>query len=226
MTAPAWRNKFGILPVRILRRGLGAVKSTAYRILCSLPHFHFLDAYHGKQAPITLEMWMFQKVLGFNREAYWGVHFTSKVVQPRQILVGIDSNPGVEPGCYIQGLGTVKIGDYTQVAANVAIVSGNHDVYDLDHTVRGTVEIGSYCWLGANSVVLPGVKLGDFTIVGAGAVVTRSFEDGYCVIGGNPAKKIRDLDPERCIRKVAERPYVGYLRAQDFQRYRKDFLWV
>ena len=46
--------------------------------------------------------------------------------------------------------------------------------------------------------VLPGVHLGDFTIVGAGAIVTRSFEEGYCVIAGNPADIIRKLSKDKC----------------------------
>lgn len=57
--------------------------------------------------------------------------------------------------------------------------------------------IGRNCWIGMNAVILPGVKLGDYTIVGAGAVVTHSFPEGYCVIGGVPAKKIKDLDKDK-----------------------------
>jgi len=53
--------------------------------------------------------------------------------------------------------------------------------------------------LGHSASVMPGVVLGDFTIVGAGAVVTKSFEEGYCVIAGNPAKIIRQLDKTACI---------------------------
>lgn len=45
-----------------------------------------------------------------------------------------------------------------------------------------------------NSLILPGVKLGDHTVVGGGSVVTKSFPDGYCVIAGNPAKKIKDIN--------------------------------
>jgi acetyltransferase-like isoleucine patch superfamily enzyme len=48
------------------------------------------------------------------------------------------------------------------------------------------------------AVILPSVQLGDFTIVGAGAVVTKSFEEGYCVIAGNPARVIRQLNKEEC----------------------------
>jgi acetyltransferase-like isoleucine patch superfamily enzyme len=45
-----------------------------------------------------------------------------------------------------------------------------------------------------NSVIHPGDKLGPHTTVGAGSIVTKSFEDGYCVIAGNPAKLIKKLD--------------------------------
>lgn len=43
---------------------------------------------------------------------------------------------------------------------------------------------------GAKVIILPGVKIGNGCIIGAGAVVTKSFED-YCVIGGNPAKLLK-----------------------------------
>lgn len=52
------------------------------------------------------------------------------------------------------------------------------------------ITIGDNCWIGMNAVVLTGVELGDYTTVGAGAVVTHSFP-GHCVIAGNPARVIR-----------------------------------
>src|SRR5690606_15913447 len=102
------------------------------------------------------------------------------------------------PGCYIQAIGKIYIGSYTQIAPNVGIVSANHDLYDSRYHVPKIVTIGKYCWLGMNCIVLPGVKLGDFTIVAAGSIVTKSFENGYCVIGGNPAKVIKLLEHDKC----------------------------
>jgi acetyltransferase-like isoleucine patch superfamily enzyme len=55
------------------------------------------------------------------------------------------------------------------------------------------VIIGKKCWIGMNAIILPGVQLGDNTIVGAGSVVTKPFPDGNILIAGNPAKIIKRL---------------------------------
>ena len=81
----------------------------------------------------------------------------------------------------------------------MGIISSNHDAIDNDVQVKGTpIVIGRFCWMGMGTVILPEVQLGDFTIVGAGAVVTKSFPEGYCVLGGNPAKVIKQLNREEC----------------------------
>jgi acetyltransferase-like isoleucine patch superfamily enzyme len=56
--------------------------------------------------------------------------------------------------------------------------------------------------LGANVVVLPGIKLAEHTIVAAGAVVTKSFLDGDCVIAGVPAKVVKKIDSYKGQRTV------------------------
>lgn len=163
---------------------------------------------------------------GGNRKTYWPVNSTSKVVNPKNIYAGIDTCPGLMGGCYIQGIGKVYIGDYTQIAPNVIIVSANHDLYDTRKHIPGEVHIGKYCWLGAGAKVMPNVRLGDFTIVGAGAVVTHSFPDGHCIIAGNPAKIIKVLEKEKCLPYTYEHKYNGYIRSDKFEVYRKKYLLV
>src|SRR5690606_9314562 len=93
----------------------------------------------------------------------------------------------------------VEVGDYTNIGPNVSIISANHDfTNNRVHIPASPVRIGKHCWIGAGAAVLPEVVLGDFTIVGAGAVVTRSFEEGYCVVAGNPARVIKTLNKETC----------------------------
>ena len=176
------------------------------------------------QTPITFRLWFFQKVLGFNRHVYWPVHFTSTVSHSHNIYAGIDTSPGYSHGCYIQGIGKVYIGDYTQVAPNVGIISANHNLVDSRVHQKGEVYIGKYCWLGMNSVILPNVTLGDFTIVGAGSVVTKSFPDGHCVIAGNPAKIIKILNNSECKPFNNRYEYNGYYKHDFFSENQDLFI--
>ena len=80
------------------------------------------------------------------------------------------------------------------IASGVKMYSGNHDFKNLDTlTTKGDIVIGKECWIGANSVILSGVHLGNRTVVAAGSVVTRSFLDGSLLIGGVPAKIIKKI---------------------------------
>lgn len=197
-------------------------------LITKLPFFRFIRQTSDYQSRINFDIWFKQKVLNFggNRDAYWPVHWTSKVFDVENILVGIDAYPGVMTGCYIQGKGGVSIGDYTQIAPNVVIVSANHDLYDSRKHLLQPVKIGKYCWIGAGAKIMPGVELGDWTIVGAGAVVTTSFPEGYSVIGGVPAKLIKVLEKDKCVPFKNKIEYNGYIRSDRFERYRRKHLKV
>jgi len=141
----------------------------------------------------------FRKILRQNAAVKWAIHHTSTIHCPERIARGKDTYPGDSPGVYINASNGVKIGDYTNLGPNVGIISVNHDPVNNDLQVQSSsIEIGNFCWLGMSAIVLPGVVLGDFTIVGAGAVVTKSFPEGYCVIAGNPAKLIKHLNKTEC----------------------------
>lgn len=193
-----------------------------------LPKFKFIYDTTMYQGYVNFEFWFVQKILnkGGNRKAYWPVHPNSLVYDVENILVGVDAYPGIMPGCYITGRGGLEIGDYTQIAPNVVIVTANHDIYDSRNHITGPVKIGKYCWIGAGAKIMPGVELGDFTIVGAGAVVTKSFAEGYCILGGVPAKVIKELDKEKCVHYEHEKKYNGYIPSTEFQEYRKRFLKI
>lgn len=184
-----------------------------------IPYFNFLYETSDYQNRITFEFWFKQKVLnwGGNKNVSWPVHWTSKVYDAENIIVGIDAYPGIAGGCYITGKGGIIIGDYTQIAPNVIIVSANHDVYDSRKSICAPVKIGKYCWLGAGAKIMPGVEIGDWTIVAAGAVVTKSFCEGYCIIAGVPAKKIKELEPSKCISFTNKILYNGYIKAIDLK---------
>ncbi len=101
-----------------------------------------------------------------------------------------DINNFQSPGLYLQNSsGNITLGRGCYLGPNVGIITENHDPSDLDkHLSPRDVTIGEKCWIGMNSVILPGVVLGAHTIVGAGSIVTRSFPEGHCVLMGSPAR--------------------------------------
>lgn len=196
-------------------------------MLYFIPVIRLIYETRRTQTPVRLSMWFLQKIIGFNRGVYWPVHHSSLVSSPMNILIGIDTGPGYMPGCYIQGRGGIIIGDYSQISCNVGIISQNHNLYDCrDHIqeIFPSVVIGKYCWIGMNSVILPGVRLGDFTIVGAGSVVTKSFIEGYQIVAGNPARTLRYLNKTDAECYGNSHEYHGYIKKDQFEKFRLKYL--
>lgn len=139
------------------------------------------------------------RIFGDNRSIPWPVHPNTIVSNAQNINFNVDDiNIFQVPGCYWQNHSAkTYIGKGSYVAQNVGIITTNHDVYNLSSHCEGQdIIIGNESWIGMNSVILPGVELGNHTIVAAGSVVTKSYKEGYCVIGGVPATKIKDLSEE------------------------------
>jgi acetyltransferase-like isoleucine patch superfamily enzyme len=153
------------------------------------------------------------------------MHPTSSVFYAKRIFIGIETSPGWSSGCMIHGVNGIYIGDYTQTSQNVAILSGNHDPYDLRTQLPARpIRIGKYCLLGMNCVILPQVELGDYTIVGANSVVKDSFPDGFVVIAGSPARVVRRLDPALRKDRRSMFEYNGYIRNAEFEEFSRSHL--
>lgn len=156
-----------------------------------------LDAYSTKR---LLKYAFMQKILGFNRHIPWPVHWTSRIVGYENIQ-SVDLPIGFMPGCNIDGRNGIIIRKNVILAANVSVISMNHDVNDFKKYVTDKpILIGENSWIGTHVVILPGVKLGAHTIVAAGAIVTKSFPEGNQILAGNPAqviKQIGDYSPQK-----------------------------
>lgn len=105
----------------------------------------------------------------------------------------------INTNTYIYGRGGVSIGDKALISPGCSIVSGDHDIAAgkciLENPCHSKeIVIERNCWIGANCVIVGGVRLAEGTVVGAGSVVTRSTEP-HCVYVGSPARKIRDRRP-------------------------------
>jgi maltose O-acetyltransferase len=93
----------------------------------------------------------------------------------------------------IKGNGRVDFGQHIAMGDDVTIITQNHK-YEADRYdgfVIGDVQIGSHVWIGDRVILLPGVRIGNHAIVGAGSVVTKDVPD-YAVVAGNPARVIKD----------------------------------
>ena len=94
----------------------------------------------------------------------------------------------------------VTIGDNVTIAGGVLLLTHDNSVIKCNLNATdyfGRITVGDSCFIGMNSILLPGVELGEHTIVGAGSVVTKSFPEGNVVIAGNPARVICTVEEFR-----------------------------
>lgn len=145
-----------------------------------------------------LQIFIFQRILRINSEIPWPVHWSSIVTCPKNIKYKYQKfyrpNLGFSHCCYMQATNGIEIGVNVMIAPGVKIMSANHDVNDYHkHISSGPIKIGDNIWIGANAIILPGVEIGNHTVIAAGAVVNKSFKEGNCILGGVPAKIIKQL---------------------------------
>lgn len=93
--------------------------------------------------------------------------------------------------------GGIEFEDGIMAAPGLKIATINHDMYDRHLTYTyGKVIVKKNAWLGLNVTICPGVTIGKYAAVAAGAVVTKDVPD-YAVVGGVPAKVIKMLAPDK-----------------------------
>lgn len=116
------------------------------------------------------------------------------------IAIGANSNLGY--GCRIIGK-HLHIGDDVMIGPDVLILTENHETASMDKPMRlqgqatpKPVYIGHDVWIGARAIILPGVRVDDHAIIGAGSVVTKSVP-AYAVVAGNPARVVKYRDGKR-----------------------------
>ena len=138
------------------------------------------------------------RLFDVNNRASWPVHSNTVVSGTNIEFDPNNMDLFWTPGCRWQCHGSkITVGSNSYVAPNVGIITTNHGIEDPSQHVEGKpVHIGSSCWIGMNAVILSGNTLGDHTVAAAGAVITKSYPDGWVVIGGCPAKEIKRIN--RC----------------------------
>lgn len=91
----------------------------------------------------------------------------------------------------------IYVGDYTMLGPNVVLATAGHPILpelrEQAYQYNVPVRIGRNCWLGAGVIVLPGVTIGDNTVIGAGSVVTKDIPANVVAVG-NPCRVLREIN--------------------------------
>ncbi len=117
--------------------------------------------------------------------------------------INIGNGVSIQMDCHIGAINHISIGNNVLIASKVYISDHFHGSVTAEELniepvkrklySKGPVIIGDNVWIGEGVVIMPGVEIGDNCIIGANAVVTKSFPKNV-VIGGNPARLIKDLN--------------------------------
>jgi len=111
--------------------------------------------------------------------------------------ISIGKNFYANYDCILLDVCPITIGDNCMLAPNVRLFTATHPLHPVKRNsgleLGAPIVIGDNVWIGGAATIVPGVRLGNNVVVGAGSVVTKSFPDNV-VIAGNPARVIKTID--------------------------------
>ncbi len=134
------------------------------------------------------------RVLGMKIEGFCWIQPQVMIVNMRRFRVG--RNFGCNSGTYINAIGGISMANDVLIGSNVTISSGKHEIEGRETSVFSRparpmpITFGSDIWVGAGASILPGIVIGDGTVIGANAVVTKNTQP-FSVMVGIPARAIR-----------------------------------
>lgn len=151
--------------------------------------FDLNNSYHTHEEIVAL----------FSRITDSKVHESFRMFPPfytdfgKNIHVG--KNVFINSCCHFQDQGGIFIGDGTLIGHSVVLATLNHGFApeDRQNLYHAPIRIGKGVWIGAHATILAGVTIGDDAVIAAGAVVTKDVPSRV-IVGGVPAKYIRDID--------------------------------
>ena len=90
----------------------------------------------------------------------------------------------------------IYVGDYTMIGPNVTVATAGHPILpslrEKQYQYNAPVRIGKNCWIGAGVIIVPGVTVGDNSVIGAGSVVTKDIPPNVVAVG-NPCRALREI---------------------------------
>ena len=134
------------------------------------------------------------------KRIFYAIYYKLKGISPEELSVAANIKAGMKVGKNCWGLVNctidhahcwlIEIGDNVVFAPQVYLLA--HDTStkkSIEYTRVGKIKIGNNCFIGARVLIMPGVHIGDNTIIGAGSILVKSIPENV-VAAGNPAKII------------------------------------
>lgn len=113
--------------------------------------------------------------------------------------ISVGDNFYTNYNCVILDVAKVEIGDNVFFAPNVAVYTAGHPIHPVSrnslYEYGIPIKIGNNVWVGGNTVILPGVTIGDNCVIGAGSVVTKDIPSNSIAVG-NPCNVLREITEE------------------------------
>lgn len=107
-----------------------------------------------------------------------------------QSKITIGKGSAINRKCCLDGRGGIKIGDNVSISPEVHLITADHYINDPYFSYKSaSIEVSNYVWIGTRAIILPGIIIGEGSVVAAGAVVTKNIPP-FEIWGGVPAKKI------------------------------------
>jgi maltose O-acetyltransferase len=125
------------------------------------------------------------------------ISYDIKVACAENIFIGKNVSIGRNVCLGASSLGCIIIGDRCAIAAGTQFVTPTHDYNILPVSSVGinqSIVVGDDVWIGTAAIILPGITINDGAVIAAGAVVTKDVP-ANCIVGGVPARLIKQLEP-------------------------------
>ncbi len=151
-------------------------------------------------------------IIGTRYSQFWyrqlGVRMSGKVhisnsvkILGKYSNVELHKNVAIRDECFFVARDRIMIGENTAIAYQVMILTSAvpnppyNELLKIYSGKKAPVNIGRNTWIGARTTILPGIKIGDYCVIGAGSVVTKDIPN-YAIAVGMPAKIIKTIDPQ------------------------------
>lgn len=167
---------------------------------------HFTVAIHldliilNENASISRSNW----ITGFPTNSK-SKHFQHQINRKCELIIGKES--AITKHHHIDCTNQVKIGNYTTIAGYYSqFLTHSINIHE-NRQDSAPIEIGDYCFVGTNSVVLGGASLPSYSVLGAKSLLNKKFTEEYTLYGGAPAKSIQPI-PEAAAYFHREKGYI------------------